>query len=930
MAAGGQRRWQDNLEPNARHIVCQHMVRQLSELFEADPSATPEKLRSYAAYVEEGAFRTAQSQADYLRRIAMRLQSLAQDRQRAKQAAAENRKQQMQIAHQTQLGNPVQAIQGGNSLFTTTPQAASVMASPIRPPSQQPNWHMPAGPNIQIRPSNMMAMVTQNFNSQSAAFAPVAPGVQSGQQVVQSRPMQSQSKRQEMQLQHTSFGSCNQASVAQLRGQPVVRPNAQQPDQLLNQNVSGIYGVQQQPMHFVRNHQGLRVNQHHTNSQWYQMVGANNVAKLNSGYPGGLNSQQNVGCTAGEQSSFKACGQEMLKQQNNMESQSITVNQQGNNVYCPNPAPETTNHDEAVDWREDMFQQIKLWKSKHFSDIMELNRMLVIPKITEEQLQSLPKCKAEAYKHNLFVKNMITCVLKFLQLQKSEIPETYSEKLRTYQIAIEKLINHHRKIKARIKGSNIGQGSQDHHGNPQTIDLTGETAPFNGTKRSQKNQRKQPADASICQTRQNFVTITPPAHPKTDSRDLQGVGSPCFSVKSPGELLSSPTNDVGVCCTPSSIARSGVVQVASPYSSPNSTMQSPIAKPGAVVAASPCASLKSSLTSTNDKSKILATASPCSTVKSTLLSNAAKSGVVPVTSPCDSVKSTAPDDINNQVTAPQLIVPASLCVAQTADSQAEGEVCVIAKTPLAKKPIDRLLDAVRASSPSVLHSSVNSIKSALIAMDSVPLPPLSGSNNKMKRSYDVTSSNSESSPLGNISGATYVWEHGAKRQKTQDAKEALLDEVKATNNILIDTTISILGANSADGITSCNCGTLIKLLHTRVSLAPDLKSHLLTLGMQPLVMPVTLLVPADYPASSPTIICDEGGEMLRKKSSNISEAVDAAFRHALRVLPEPRSLKETASAWEACVRRGITDFVQLHAGGALGSRLGQWESCVGA
>ncbi|KAK3143162.1 hypothetical protein QOZ80_4BG0359240 [Eleusine coracana subsp. coracana] len=641
---------------------------------------------------------------------------------------------------------------------------------------------------------------------------------------------------------------------------------------------------------------------------------------------------------AGEQSLFQACGQEMLKQQTNMESQliapgnygQVTVNQQGNNVYCPNPTPETTNHDEAVDSREEMFQQIESWKAKHFSDIMELNRMLVIPKITKEQLQSLPKCKAEAYKHNLFVKNMITRVLKFLQLQKSEIPETYSEKLLTYQIAIEKLINHHRKTKARIKGSNIGQGSQDHHGNPQTIDLTGETAPFNGTKSSQKNQPKQPADASMCQTRQNFVTISPPAHPKTDSRDLQGVGSPCFSVKSPGDLLSSPTNDVGACCTPSPLARSGVVQVSSPYSSPNSTMQSPIAKPGAVVAASPCASLKSSLTLTNDKSKILATASPCSTVKSTLLSNAAKSGLVPVTSPCDSVKSTAPDDINNQVTPPQLIVPASLCLAQTADSQAEDEVCVIAKTPLAKKPIDRLLDAVRASSPSVLHSSVNSIKSALIAMDSVPLPPLSGSNNNMKRSYDVTSSNSESSPLGNISGATYVWEHDAKRQKTQDAKEVLLDEIKATNSILIDTTISIHGANSADGIASCNCGTLIKLLHTKVSLAPDLKWHLLTLGMQPLVTPVTLLVPADYPASSPTIICDEGGEMLRKNSSDISEAVDAAFRHALRVLPEPRSLKDTASAWEACVRRGIRDFVQLHAGGALGSRLGQWESCVGA
>lgn len=270
----------------------------------------------------------------------MKLQTLGRDRQRALQAAVENRKQQMQMAHQMQLGNPVQTVHGGNSLLTTTPQAESAMASSMRPPSQQPNWHM-SGPNMQFRPSNMMAMPNQNFNSQSAAFAPAAPGIQSGQQVVQSRPMQSQNKHQDMQFQQINFGNCNQASVAQLQGQPISRPNAQ-PNHLLNQNANSIYVVQQQPMHFITNHQGLGINQHHINSQWSQMVGEN-VAELNC-YPGGLNSQHNVGYASGEQSLHKACEQERLQKQTNMESQLITpgncgqvnINQQSN-VRRPNP-----------------------------------------------------------------------------------------------------------------------------------------------------------------------------------------------------------------------------------------------------------------------------------------------------------------------------------------------------------------------------------------------------------------------------------------------------------------------------------------------------------------------------------------------------------------------------------------------------------------
>ncbi|TVT99753.1 hypothetical protein EJB05_54859, partial [Eragrostis curvula] len=200
---------------------------------------------------------------------------------------------------------------------------------------------------------------------------------------------------------------------------------------------------------------------------------------------------------------------------------------------------------------------------------------------------------------------------------------------------------------------------------------------------------------------------------------------------------------------------------------------------------------------------------------------------------CDSAKSTASKDISNchQGSPSILMVPTSLGQAKEAATQTKDEVHGGAKTPVAKKPIDRLLDAVRASSPAVFRSSLSSIKSALIEMDSVPFPPWSGSDNKLKRVFDITSTSSESRPLGGIddSPTAYEWdalacsgEGGSKKQKIQNAKDTLLDEIKDINSTLIDTTVCVIGDSTADGITSYNGKTLIKFSYTSGSLAPNM------------------------------------------------------------------------------------------------------------
>jgi hypothetical protein len=72
-----------------------------------------------------------------------------------------------------------------------------------------------------------------------------------------------------------------------------------------------------------------------------------------------------------------------------------------------------------------------------------------------------------------------------------------------------------------------------------------------------------------------------------------------------------------------------------------------------------------------------------------------------------------------------------------------------------------LFTQVRAASPAVLRSSVNSIKWALLEMDSVPHAPWSGfgSSSRMKRVFDVISSYSEEECPPDVAAA--------KRQKAQ-------------------------------------------------------------------------------------------------------------------------------------------------------------------
>lgn len=296
-------------------------------------------------------------------------------------------------------------------------------------------------------------------------------------------------------------------------------------------------------------------------------------------------------------------------------------------------------------------------------------------------------------------------------------------------------------------------------------------------------------------------------------------------------------------------------------------------------------------------------------------------------------------------------MPSAPLLAEIVDHQAEDKDDPRNEILEAKRPIDRLLHAVRTSSPAMLCSAANSVCSVLNSNYWVQQSEMdtfedwaffseqcgSSTANKMKRDLESTSLYSESAPQG-IMGAScltfdctasedeYSVERRARRQKTQNAKDTLLDEINSANSMLLDTFISIANDNGTDGISSSCGGTMVKLFYTATSLAPDLASLFATPGMC-IVIPLKLLVPADYPRSSPMLVCDKGDEQMRKRFNAISGTLDVAFRQALCGLPDPMSVLDIAKAWDASVRRAVVEFAQRHGGGTFSSSYGEWARC---
>ncbi|KAF7018669.1 hypothetical protein CFC21_031933 [Triticum aestivum] len=866
---GGGRHWLEDEAPDLRSRIRQTLTSKLARYYQPRYAPDSQEAQRFVANFEEVAFRGTNSKEDYMRNISSKLLIM----EKKTSGLLERR---MQSRSQLRLANAAQALQGGNP--SVRPEAG-MMATPG--PTSQPMTPQTSGlvPNQQMvypRNKNLQTEVEQKHPGvmkildQRPKFQPkeiTTVGPGVSLWQMQSGASQSQSQHASRQAQTTNYVGCSPPSVSK----PAGGPNSLQ-NHLLGQNGSSV--GRQQPQLTSMNQRSSRANQQEMGMQKYQMLGAQqtDISKMQPSQLGGWNNQKDTRKTNLLQSSVKASEREPMTpplQQIAGAQQSTLLCQSSQNTAMMGSARE-------YDLIEGMFSQIKSWKDAYFSQFVELERRVVIPTLTEEQFLSLPAAKANEYKRKAYAKRSIRKILNFLLLEKSDVNEGLKLDFPKYKEDVQKLVAYIERGKAHNAEMNTGYQLPNCREQPQVINLPGNASSTSGGK---SRQQKQPADTSILQSRQTYMARTPPPREQSNGNHFSS------------SMLESLT-------------------------------PSPVANP------------------------VIAPASRCDPL-------------IPMD--VDSISafllhgnSAAPApkaNGSNQVTPTKPTLPASPRQADIAAGQAEVQAGAGDRTSVTEKPIDRLMAAIRSSSPAALRSSANSIWSVLSMSDTIPHGQIGtvldgtssqqqrgGSNTarKMKRVFNDTAAHSESLPLGSMDGSCMTFECDAsdsgssseqniKRPKTQNVNDALLKEIKSINDTLIDTVVSI----SMDGIAPYDGGTTIKLSYSAVSLSPTVKSLFATSEMS-LVLPVKLFVPADYPSSSPVPINDEGDEVPRRNSTTISASVDVAFRHALRGLLEPWSIEAVARAWDACVRKAVTQFAHRLGGGTVNSIFGGWERCTAA
>ncbi|KAM0828728.1 hypothetical protein ACQ4PT_067346 [Festuca glaucescens] len=233
--------------------------------------------------------------------------------------------------------------------------------------------------------------------------------------------------------------------------------------------------------------------------------------------------------------------------------------------------------------------------------------------------------------------------------------------------------------------------------------------------------------------------------------------------------------------------------------------------------------------------------------------------------------------------------------AHTARVEAEDDLALAeAESPVDMEAlIKRGVDAGRSLSPAALRSLASDM----------------GVN--LKRAFRHTTSDTMDSSSCVRFDEESSGKSGYKRQKT--CYGTLLEEIRATYNMLVETEIRI-----SEEDTGGADGTVIELCYNAVSLTVDLSAAICASEIT-----TKLLVPADYPQSSPMILGGDG-----ERRNGVPGVVDMAFRRALGLLPEPRSIEAMAKAWDSIVRRSVVQFAHRFGGGMFSTRYGRRESCI--
>ncbi|KAK2652031.1 hypothetical protein Ddye_011887 [Dipteronia dyeriana] len=264
-----------------------------------------------------------------------------------------------------------------------------------------------------------------------------------------------------------------------------------------------------------------------------------------------------------------------------------------------------------------------------------------------------------------------------------------------------------------------------------------------------------------------------------------------------------------------------------------------------------------------------------------------------------------------------------------------------------KQPLQRLLDAVEALSPKSLSASVSEIGSVVNLTDMLAGRACKDSRAAVgedltsgkfrlqnRRSLDMNVSSSSPCKTNDLnqstgqicdlleSTATYM----IKRRRIEPRK-ALMDEIRYTNQLMVETMVD-LDPTEDTATYEAGEGTAVRCTYRAVAFSGNLKMQYDS-KMLP-VLPLRLLVPADYPNSSPIILdgLNVDWSSVTEESADLMAKTRLRFNRSLRQLSEPMSLAEMAESWDVCARDVYREFAKQLGGECFSSRYGTWENYV--
>ncbi|KAJ1412409.1 putative mediator of RNA polymerase II transcription subunit [Sesbania bispinosa] len=121
-------------------------------------------------------------------------------------------------------------------------------------------------------------------------------------------------------------------------------------------------------------------------------------------------------------------------------------------------------------------------------------------------------------------------------------------------------------------------------------------------------------------------------------------------------------------------------------------------------------------------------------------------------------------------------------------------------------------------------------------------------------------------------------------------------------------------------------GLVVKLMFNAVTIDQDLISRYGT-DKKSIINPLWLLVPTNYPLSSPVILDDKPWEASSEDLKDLTVKAKEKLKFSFRSLNQPWSLKDIAVSWERCAREAITEYALAFGGGTFTSKYEGWETC---